>query len=84
MSLPGDKQADIIDAFNTEAYFCIPFKCNVLCILWLFAYCKGGASWLRNKDWSTLDIGKSSKWGVVLFKSNRIILRHYLSILFSP
>ena len=33
MSLPGDKQANIIDAFNTEAYFCIPFKCNVLCIL---------------------------------------------------
>ena len=35
---------------------------------------------MRNKDWSTLDIGKSWKWGVVLFKSYCIILRHYLSI----
>ena len=33
-----------------------------------------------DKDWSTLDIGKSWKRGVVLFKSNCIILRHYLSI----
>ena len=23
------------------------------CILWLFAYSKGGASWMRNEDWST-------------------------------
>ena len=35
---------------------------------------------MRNKDWSTLDICKSWKRGVVLFKSNYIILRHYLSI----
>ena len=35
---------------------------------------------MRNEDWSTLDIGKSWKWGVVLFKSNCIILRNYLSI----
>ena len=35
---------------------------------------------MRNEDWSTLDIGKSWKWGVVLFKINYIILRHYLSI----
>ena len=57
-------------------------------IIWLFSYCKGGISWMRNKDWSTLDIGKSWKWGVVLINSNCIILRHYLSIdqntLFSP
>ena len=33
--------------------------------------------------WATalpLDIGKNWKWGVVLFKSNCIILRHYLRI----
>ena len=48
-------------------------------ILWLFAYCKGGASWMRNKNWSTFNIGESWKWGVVLFKSNCIILRYYLS-----
>ena len=35
---------------------------------------------MRNLDWSTLCIGKSWKWGVVLFKSTCIILRHYLSI----
>ena len=35
---------------------------------------------MHNSDWSTLDIGKSWKWGVVLFKSNCIILCHYLSI----
>ena len=35
---------------------------------------------MRNKDWSTLDIGESWKWGVVLLKSNCIILRHYLNI----
>ena len=35
---------------------------------------------MRNKDWSTLDIGESWKWGVVLFKSICIILRQYLSI----
>ena len=35
---------------------------------------------MRNLDWSTLDIGKSWKCGVVLFKSKCIILRHYLSI----
>ena len=34
---------------------------------------------MRNKDWSTLDIGESWKWGVVKFKSNCIILCHYLS-----
>ena len=34
---------------------------------------------MRNMDWSSLDIGKSWKWGVVLFKSNCIILRHYHS-----
>ena len=33
---------------------------------------------LRNKDWSTLDIGKDWKWGKNLFKSNRVILRNYL------
>ena len=49
-------------------------------IIRLFAYCKGGTSWMRNQDWSALDIGKSLKWGVVLFKSNFIILRHYLRI----
>ena len=35
-----------------------------------FCYCKGGTSWMRNKDWSTLHIGKSWKLGVVLLKSN--------------
>ena len=35
---------------------------------------------MRNKDWSTLDIGKNWKRGVVLFKSNCIILHNYLSI----
>ena len=35
---------------------------------------------MRKKDWSTLGIGKSLKWGVVLFKSNCIILCHNLSI----
>ena len=35
---------------------------------------------MRNYDWSTLDMGKSWKWGVVLSRSNCIILRHYLSI----
>ena len=44
-----------------------------------FAFCKGGASWMRNEDWSTLGIGKSWKGGVVLFKSNCIILSHNLS-----
>ena len=34
---------------------------------------------MRNYDTSTLDIGKSWKWGVVLLKSICIILRHYLS-----
>ena len=52
----------------------------IYCITWLFAFCKGGTSWMRNKDWSTLDIGESWKWGVVLFKSNFIILHHYLKI----
>ena len=33
---------------------------------------------MHNKDWSTLDIGKSWKWGVVLFKINCIVLRHYM------
>ena len=50
----------------------------ISCIIWLFGYCKGGTSWMRNLDWPTLDIGKNWKWGVVLFKSNCIILRHYL------
>ena len=35
---------------------------------------------MRNYDWSTLDIGKRGKLGVVLFKSNCVILRHYPSI----
>ena len=38
--------------------------------MWLFSYCKGGTSWMRNKDWSTLHIGKSWKLGVVLLISN--------------
>ena len=49
-------------------------------IIGLFGYRKGGTSWMRNMDWSTLDIGNRWKRGVVLFKSNCIILRHYLSI----
>ena len=28
-------------------------------IPWLSAYCKGGVSCMRNKDWSTLGIGKT-------------------------
>ena len=24
-----------------------------------FGYCKGGTSWMRNYDWSTLGIGKA-------------------------
>ena len=35
---------------------------------------------MRNKDWTTLDIGKRWKLGVVLFISNCTILRHYLRI----
>ena len=50
------------------------------CIIRLFGYCNGGTSGMRNYDWSTLDIGKSWKWGLVLFKSNCIILRYYLSM----
>ena len=45
-----------------------------------FWYCKGGTSWMCKQDWSTLDIGKSWKWGVVSLKSNCIILGRYLSI----
>ena len=49
-------------------------------IIGLFSYCKGGTSWMSNKDWSTSDIDESWKWDEVLFKSNCIILHHYLSI----
>ena len=35
---------------------------------------------MHNKDWSTLNKGKSLKWGKILFKSNSIILHHYLNI----
>ena len=45
-----------------------------------FGYCKGGTLWMRNWDWSTLDLGKSWKRGVVLFKGNCNISRHYLSV----
>ena len=31
-------------------------------------------SWMRNQDWSTLGIGNSRKWGVVLLESYFIIL----------
>ena len=34
---------------------------------------------MRNKDWSTLDIDKRWKWGVVLFKSNCIIVPLHFS-----
>ena len=42
-----------------------------------------------NKDWSTLDIGETWEWDVVLFESNCIILVHNTSvktknILFNP
>ena len=30
---------------------------------------------MRYNDWSTLDMGKSWKWGLILFKSNGIIMR---------
>ena len=51
------------------------FKCfgrdikwwNNITITWLFAHCKGGTSWMRNLDWSTLDIGKS--WNEAWFYS---------------
>ena len=35
------------------------FHATSLSIVGLFGYCKGGTSWMRNKDWSILDIGKS-------------------------
>ena len=42
-------------------------------ILRLLGQCKGGTSWMRNSDWSTLVIGSNWKWGGVLFESNCII-----------
>ena len=43
-------------------------------IIELFGYCKGGTSWMRKEDWSTLYMGKSWKRGVILFEGNCIIV----------